>query len=94
LVFNDEKWNVVKIHKVIWDALLDYGKVAWNRYMKLIEKTPRVKTNFSRSLIKARVCTKLSVLEEVALLGGATMGSSIKHHGMSWHSSHSGGLLF
>ncbi len=31
LVFNNERWNVVKIHKVIWDALLDYGRVAWNR---------------------------------------------------------------
>ncbi len=45
LVFNNERWNVVKIHKVIWDALLDYGRVAWNRCMKLILKTPRTKKN-------------------------------------------------
>jgi hypothetical protein len=27
LVFNNERWNVGKIHKIIWDALLDYGRV-------------------------------------------------------------------
>ncbi len=43
MVFNNERWNVVKIHKVIWDAQLDYGMVTWNRCMKLIKKTPRMK---------------------------------------------------
>jgi hypothetical protein len=43
LVFNNERWNVVKIHKVIWIALLDYGRVAWNRCMRLIRKTPKAK---------------------------------------------------
>jgi hypothetical protein len=62
--------------------------------MKLIEKTLRAKKKFSRSLIRARVGTKLFVLEEVALLGGVTMGSSIKHLGKWWRSSYSGGLLF
>ncbi len=38
LVFNNKRWNVVKIRKVIWDALLDYGRVVWNRCMKLIRK--------------------------------------------------------
>jgi hypothetical protein len=32
---------LLKIHKVIWDALLDYGRAAWNRCMRLIRKTPR-----------------------------------------------------
>jgi len=40
LVFNNEKWNVGKIHKVIWDALFDYGRAAWNRCMRLIKKNP------------------------------------------------------
>jgi len=40
LVFNNERWNVFKIHKVIWDALLDYGKATWNKCMKLIKKNP------------------------------------------------------
>jgi hypothetical protein len=83
-----------KIHKIIWDALLDYGRAAWNRCMRLIRKTSRTKKNFSRSLID----TELFVLEEVALLGGVMMGpkgaSSIKHLGMRWHSSHYEGLLF
>ncbi len=30
LMFNNKRWNLNKVHKVIWDALLDYGKVAWN----------------------------------------------------------------
>jgi hypothetical protein len=38
-----ERWNVVKIHKAIWDALLDYGKVAWNKCMRLIRKNPRAR---------------------------------------------------
>ncbi len=38
LVFNNKRWNVVKIHKIILDALLDYGRAAWNRCMKLIRK--------------------------------------------------------
>ncbi len=38
LVFNNEKWNVGKIHKIIWDALLDYGRVVWNRCMWLLKK--------------------------------------------------------
>jgi hypothetical protein len=42
LVFNNERWNVGKIHKVIWDALLDYGTATWNRCMRLIKKTLRV----------------------------------------------------
>jgi hypothetical protein len=42
LVFNNERWNVVKIHKVIWDALFDYGRVAWSRCTRLIRKTPWV----------------------------------------------------
>ncbi len=43
LVFNNERWNVIKIHKVIWDALLDYGRAAWNRCMRLIKKIPKIK---------------------------------------------------
>jgi hypothetical protein len=42
LVFNNARWNVGKIHKVIWDAVFDYGRAAWNRCMRLIRKTPRV----------------------------------------------------
>jgi hypothetical protein len=42
LVFNNERWSVDKVHKVIWDALLDYGRAAWNRCMRPIRKTPRV----------------------------------------------------
>jgi hypothetical protein len=45
LVFNNKRWNVVKIHKVIWDALFDYGMVAWNRCMKLIRKPIGAKKN-------------------------------------------------
>jgi hypothetical protein len=41
LVFNNKRWNVVKIHKVIWDALLVYGRANWNRCMKPIRKTLR-----------------------------------------------------
>ncbi len=59
LVFNNERWNVAKIHKIIWDALLDYGRVAWNRCMRLIIKT--LKT--LKSLIKAGVGTRLFVSE-------------------------------
>jgi hypothetical protein len=32
----NERWNVVKIHKVIWDVIIDYGMAAWNTCMKLI----------------------------------------------------------
>jgi len=75
LVFNNERWNVVKIHKVIWDALLDYGRAAWNRCTRLIEKFPKMKKkHFLRSLIRAGVGTRLFVLEYVALLGGVMMG--------------------
>jgi hypothetical protein len=84
LVFNNERWNVVKIHKVIWDALLDYSRAAWNRCMKLIRKTPRAKKNFSRSLIRAKVGTMLFVLEEVALLGRVTMGPKGLHRLSIW----------
>jgi hypothetical protein len=49
----------VKIHKVISDALLDYGRVTWNKCMKLIKKTPRVEKKNSRNLIRARLGTKL-----------------------------------
>jgi hypothetical protein len=63
LVFNNKRWNVVKIHNVIWDALLDYGRVAWNRCMRLIRKTPKPKINFMISLIRVGVGTKLIVLE-------------------------------
>jgi hypothetical protein len=59
LVFNNERWNVAKIHKIIWDALLDYGRGAWNRCMRLIIKT--LKT--LKSLIKAGVGTRLFVSE-------------------------------
>jgi hypothetical protein len=64
LVFNNKRWNVGKIHKVIWDALLDYGRVVWNRCMRLIRKTPIwQKNNFSRNLIKVGVGTKLFMLK-------------------------------
>ncbi len=64
LVFNNERWNVGKIHKVIWDALLDYGRVVWNRCMRLIRKTPIWRKNkFSRNLIRVGVGTKLFVLK-------------------------------
>jgi hypothetical protein len=61
LVFNNERWNVVKIHKVIWDALLDYGRVAWNRCMKLIKKTPRTKKKLIEKFDKSWVGTRLFV---------------------------------
>jgi hypothetical protein len=42
LVFNNERLNVVKIHKVIWDALFDYGMATWNKCTRLIRKTPKM----------------------------------------------------
>ncbi len=37
LMFNNKRWNLNNVHKVIWDAFLDYGKVAWNTCVKLIK---------------------------------------------------------
>ncbi len=57
LVSNNERWNAIKIHKVIWDALHYYNRVAWNRCMRLIIKTLKA----SRSLISVGVSIKLFV---------------------------------
>ncbi len=64
LVFNNERWNVGKIHKIIWDALLDYGRVVWNTCMRLIKKTlfGRKKTSqeFNKSWDRHQViCVKV-----------------------------------
>jgi hypothetical protein len=53
LVFNNQRWNVVKIHEVIWDALLDYGRAAWNICMKLIIKTPRAEKKLLKKFDKS-----------------------------------------
>ncbi len=53
LVFNNQRWNVVKIHKVIWDALLDYGRAAWNICVKLIIKTFRVEKKLFKKFDKS-----------------------------------------
>lgn len=37
LVFNNKRWNLNKVHKVIWDALQYYGKATWNICVRLIE---------------------------------------------------------
>ncbi len=57
-MFNNEKWHMVKIHKAIWEALLDHGRVAWDRCLKSIKLSPSTE----RKLLEARnhvVCVKL-----------------------------------
>jgi hypothetical protein len=34
LVFNNVRWDGCRIQKTIWDALLDYGHVAWRWCVK------------------------------------------------------------
>ncbi len=66
-------------------------------YEAKLEKPLGQKKNFLRSLIRVEVGTRLFVLEQVALLGGVTMGpqwtSLIKVLSARWHSSCSMGLL-
>jgi hypothetical protein len=63
LVFNNERWNVVKIQKVIWDALLDYGRAAWNRCMRLIRKILRAKKKLLKKFDNSWGRHRLFVLE-------------------------------
>ncbi len=64
-MFNNEKWHMVKIQKVIWEALLDHDRVAWDKCLKSIKLSPSTE----RKLLEAMnhvVCVKMETI-----LGGA-----------------------
>ncbi len=48
LVFDNKRWNLNKVHKVMWDAFLDYSRTTWNKCVRLIKQTPRA----NKKLIK------------------------------------------
>jgi hypothetical protein len=44
--FNNESWPAHKRQKLIWDALMDYGRIAWAKcMMKLSKHVPTKKIN-------------------------------------------------
>jgi hypothetical protein len=34
-------WNILKVQKRFWEALLDYDLAPWNRFARLIKQAPR-----------------------------------------------------
>lgn len=38
-IFNSIHWHVEKTHQHVWDALFDYGRVEWQKTLKVLEIT-------------------------------------------------------
>ena len=41
------RWLVKKTHQIVWDSLIDYGGLYWQRTLHDLEKTPNVAWRFS-----------------------------------------------
>ena len=37
LVFNDTYWLAEKTHQIVWDSLLDYGRLEWQQTLNNLE---------------------------------------------------------
>lgn len=51
-VFNYEQWHESKIKHLIWDNLILYAKVAWDRVVKFVKISPYSAKPFSKALMK------------------------------------------
>ncbi len=51
-IFYDQKWRLQKVKSVIWKSLLDYDRVAWERYLWIVMKSLIAKYQSLRSFDK------------------------------------------
>ncbi len=72
LIFNLVKWQDVKLKRVMWDSLVDYGKMEWKHTWPRFKNIRRKKVSSLSSLTKLGGRTKLFVLGMERRLGGAT----------------------
>ena len=42
LVSNDVNWLLHNVHQVVWDSLMDYDRIEWQRTLKGLAKAPDV----------------------------------------------------
>ncbi len=52
LIFNLVKWQDAKLRKVMWDSLLNYGRMEWKHTLVMVQKYWRKKVSSSSSLTK------------------------------------------
>ncbi len=51
LIFNNVRWDGCRIQKAIWDAGLDYGRVAWRWCVKKISQSPTFEKKSMKTLV-------------------------------------------
>lgn len=80
-VFNQKQWHELKVKNLIWEECIIYGKAAWVKTLKHIERSP---------LAKAFITGELTRLEGGARSYVVTMDSRFDGRGRSWASSRLG----
>jgi hypothetical protein len=51
LIFNNVRWDGCRIQKAIWDAGLDYGRVAWRWCVKKTSQSPTFEKKSMKTLV-------------------------------------------